>query len=64
MSSPQKTTEAKLAAFHDEDTIDKSYDLQMLSRLWPFISPHVRYVVFSLLGLFSVAGINLVKLLL
>ena len=27
--------EQKLAAFHDEDSIDKSYDFQLLSRLWP-----------------------------
>jgi len=63
--TPQKSAaEAKLAAFHDEDTIDKSYDFKLLSRLWPFIAPHARYVVLSLLGLLSVAGINLLRPLL
>lgn len=59
---PEKSrAEQKLAAFHDEDNIDKSYDFQLLSRLWPFIKPHARYVVLSLLALVAVAGINLLR---
>jgi ATP-binding cassette subfamily B protein len=60
--TPEKSrAEQKLAAFHDEDNIDKSYDFQLLSRLWPFIKPHARYVVLSLLALVAVAGINLLR---
>ena len=59
---PRKSrAEQKLAAFHDEDNIDKNYDFQLLSRLWPFIKPHARYVVLSLLALVAVAGINLLR---
>ena len=32
---PKSRAEQKLAAFHDEDNIDKSYDFQLLARLWP-----------------------------
>lgn len=58
---PKSRAEQKLAAFHDEDNIDKSYDFQLLTRLWPFISPHARYVVISLLALLAVAGLNLLR---
>lgn len=58
---PKSRAEQKLAAFHDEDSIDKSYDFQLLTRLWPFISPHARYVVISLLALLAVAGLNLLR---
>ncbi|MBL8634600.1 MAG: ABC transporter ATP-binding protein [Myxococcales bacterium] len=58
---PKSRAEQKLAAFHDEDSIDKSYDFQLLTRLWPFISPHARYVGISLLALLAVAGLNLLR---
>ncbi len=60
---PQQKSRAeqKLAAFHDEDNIDKSYDFQLLTRLWPFISPHARYVAISLVALLAVAGLNLLR---
>ncbi len=60
--APEKSrAEQKLAAFHDEDNIDKSYDFQLLTRLWPFIKPHARYVVLSLMALICVASINLLR---
>ncbi len=60
--APEKSrAEQRLAAFHDEDNIDKSYDFQLLTRLWPFIRPHARYVVLSLLALVCVAAINLLR---
>lgn len=61
VKQPKSRAEQKLAAFHDEDSIDKSYDFQLLTRLWPFISPHARYVVISLVALLAVAGLNLLR---
>jgi len=58
---PKSRAEQKLAAFHDEDNIDKSYDFQLLARLWPFIRPHAKYVVISLTALVCVAGVNLLR---
>ena len=58
---PKSRAEQKLAAFHDEDNIDKSYDFQLLTRLWPFIRPHAKYVVISLTALVCVAGVNLLR---
>lgn len=53
--------EQKLRAFHDEDALKKSYDFQLLQRLWPFIRPHLRHVAVSLLALFFLAGLNLLR---
>lgn len=53
--------EQKLRAFHEEDSLKKSYDFQLLQRLWPFIRPHMRHVVISLLTLFLLAGLNLLR---
>ena len=61
VKQPKSRAEQKLAAFHDEDSIDKSYDFQLLTRLWPFVSPHARYVVISLVALLAVAGLNLLR---
>jgi ATP-binding cassette subfamily B protein len=53
--------EQKLRAFHEEDSLKKSYDFQLLVRLWPFIRPHLRHVVLSLLALIVLAGLNLLR---
>lgn len=53
--------EEKLRAFHEEDSLKKSYDFQLLGRLWPFIRPHLRHVVLSLLALIVLAGLNLLR---
>ncbi len=53
--------EQKLRAFHEEDSLKKSYDFQLLVRLWPFIRPHLRHVVMSLLALIVLAGLNLLR---
>ena len=56
--------EAKLRAFHEEDTVKNSYDLANLRRLWPFIRPHTRYLLLSLMALITLAGLGLVRPLL
>lgn len=53
--------EQKLRAFHEEDALKKSYDFALLVRLWPFIRPHLRHVVLSLLALILLAGLNLLR---
>lgn len=53
--------EQKLRAFHDEDAVQKSYDVKLLQRLWPFVKPHMRYVVLSLLALALMAALNLLR---
>jgi ATP-binding cassette subfamily B protein len=53
--------EQKLRAFHEEDALKKSYDFQLLRRLWPFMRPHLRYMVVSMLTLFALAGLNLLR---
>src|SRR3954447_987958 len=53
--------EQKLRAFHEEDALKKSADFQLLRRLWPFIRPHLRHVVLSMLALILLAGLNLLR---
>ncbi|MEZ4231285.1 MAG: ABC transporter ATP-binding protein [Polyangiaceae bacterium] len=40
--SGRKQTEAILRAFHEEDTLGKSYDWGLMKRLWPFVRPYRR----------------------
>ena len=53
-------TEA-LKNFHEESAIGKAYDGRLLARLWPFVRPHARYAVFSLVTLVVMSAINLVR---
>jgi len=54
-------TEARLRAFHEEDALGKAYDARLLRRLWPFVKPHARHLVVSLVVLLVVGGLNLVR---
>lgn len=56
--------EEKLRAFHEEGAIGKAYDFRLVKRLWPFVSPHRRHVMFSLVTLVLMAGANLCRPLL
>jgi ATP-binding cassette subfamily B protein len=51
--------EEKLRAFHEEGAIGKAYDARLVRRLWPYLKPHRRYVVFSLATLVVMAAVNL-----
>jgi ATP-binding cassette subfamily B multidrug efflux pump len=53
--------EEKLRAFHEEGAIGKAYDVRLVRRLWPYVKPHGRYVVFSLVTLIVMAGVNLCR---
>ncbi len=57
----ESRAEEKLRAFHEEDAIGKAYDARLIRRLWPYARPHVRFMVLSLLTLFVVAGMNLLR---
>lgn len=53
-----------LRAFHEEGAIGKAYDARLLRRLWPWVRPHVSFLVVSLTMLMVIAAINLVRPLL
>ncbi len=60
----QERTERALKSFHEEGSIGKAYDARLLRRLWPFVLPHSRYLVASLVTLVVITSINLVRPLL
>jgi ATP-binding cassette subfamily B multidrug efflux pump len=53
--------EMKLRAFHEEGAIGKAYDWRLVKRLWPYVRPHGRYVMLSLVTLVVMAGVNLFR---
>jgi len=53
--------EQRLRAFHEEGALGKAYDVNLLRRLWPFVRPHARHLIVSLIVLFVVAGLNLAR---
>ncbi|MDP9035444.1 MAG: ABC transporter ATP-binding protein/permease [Myxococcota bacterium] len=67
-SSPPKArragTEEALRTFHEEGKIGKAYDSRLVQRLWPFVQPHVGFIVLSLVTLVLMAAINLLRPLL
>lgn len=60
-SVPPTAAEAKLRAFHEEEAIQKSYDFMLLRRLWPYVRPHLRYLILSLGALLAIAGLGLLR---
>lgn len=59
--APPTVAEAKLRAFHEEEAIQKSYDFLLLRRLWPYVRPHLRYLILSLSALLAIAGLGLLR---
>lgn len=57
-------TEAKLRAFHEEDSVKSGADFSNLRRLWPFVRPHMRYLLLSSIALIALAGLGLLRPLL
>ena len=35
--------------YHDEEVLGKVYDMQLIRRLWPYLSPHRALIALSLL---------------
>ena len=58
---PATRAEQALQKFHEEGAIGKAYDGRLLRRMWPFVRPHARYVVASLVTLVFIAAINLAR---
>lgn len=51
----------KLRAFHEEGAVRGTYDYRLLQRLWPFVRPHRRYVVVSLVSLAAITALGLLR---
>ncbi|HEY8041875.1 MAG TPA: ABC transporter ATP-binding protein [Polyangiaceae bacterium] len=63
-AAPTTRAQQALKTFHEEGNIGKAYDARLLRQLWPFVRPHVKFLVVSLATLVVIAGINLVRPLL
>ncbi len=63
-ASAPTTAEAKLRAFHEEDAVKSGADFRNFLRLWPFVRPHLRPLLLSLLSLVALAGLGLFRPLL
>ena len=50
-----------LRDFHEEERLGRAYDAQLLTRLWPFMRPHQRFLWASLTMILLIAGLNLVR---
>jgi ATP-binding cassette subfamily B protein len=53
--------EEALRRFHDEDDVERVYDLRMLAALWPFCRPHGAYLLGSIVLLVVMAGLALLQ---
>ena len=60
----ESATEAKLKAFHEESGLGRAYDLRLVRRLWPFVTPHWVWVAVSLGTLLLISALNLARPLL
>ncbi len=61
---PTTRAAERLRAFHEEDAISRTYDANLIGRLWPFVRPHTKFVVISLITLVHLAAFNLARPLL
>lgn len=53
--------EAKLRAFHEEESVKSGADFSNMARLWPFVRPHLRYLLLSSVALIALAGLGLLR---
>jgi ATP-binding cassette subfamily B protein len=60
-ASKGERAERALARFHDEDDLDKTYDLGMIKRLWPFVRRHRRHLFASLALLVVMSAFGLLR---
>jgi ATP-binding cassette subfamily B multidrug efflux pump len=61
---PAAKGKATMRDFHEEERLGRAYDANLLRRLWPFVRPHRKYLIGSLLMILGVAALNLVRPLL
>lgn len=50
-----------LRDFHEEERLGRVYDANLLRRLWPFLRPHRRPLIVSLVLIVLAAGLNLIR---
>ena len=62
--APDTRSAKALRAFHEEDDLEKEYDLRLLSKLWPFARPDKRVLTLSMTALVTLALLSLVRPLL
>lgn len=53
--------EDALRRFHEEEDLERVYDLRMVMRLWPLVRPHRAYLYGSIVLLFVMAGFGLAR---
>ena len=58
---PTTRAEAALSRFHEESRLEQSYDVENLGRLWPFVKPHSRHLVLSIVLLLVSSGFAMVR---
>lgn len=56
-----KTAEDALRRFHEEEDLERVYDLRMMLRLWPLVRPHRAYLYGSVVLLLLMAGFGLAR---
>ena len=49
------------ASIHEDDTVGRVYDAQLVRRLWGFVRPHRLLLLLSVLLLFAVSAAQLVQ---
>lgn len=59
-NAPRKQV-GTLRDFHEEEQLSKTYDTKLLLRLWPFLRPHVKFVIASIAMILVTAGLNLFR---
>lgn len=57
----EKRKPGTLRDFHEEERLGKTYDSQLLGRLWPFMRPHAKFLVASLVMVLGAAALNLAR---
>jgi ATP-binding cassette, subfamily B, multidrug efflux pump len=50
-----------LRRFHEEDAVQKTYDVRLMARLWPFVAPEKKTLFFSLSALMVLACLTLTR---
>jgi ATP-binding cassette subfamily B protein len=60
-ASRSKRAEDKLRAFHEEAAIGQAADVRLIQRLWPYMKPHARFLIASLVLLVILAATNLAR---
>ncbi len=57
----RERAERALRRFHDEEDLERVYDLRMILRLWPYVRPHRRHLAGSLVMLLLMAVFGLTR---